>query len=119
LLPGRLRPRRGARPYHGRVTYNHAQPASSSAPAGAGADVKTFAAAVLLTFGTGLLMFIGNGLLDSFFGAILGLVAGIFGIVFWKNKHGKVFPDALPTRSVILLLVIDIVLAGGLLLMIS
>jgi hypothetical protein len=100
------------------VTYNHAQPANTGgARSGAGTDVKTFATAVLLTFGTGLLMLVGDGLLDSFFGAILGLVAAIFGIVFWKNKHGKVFPDAVPTRSVIILLVINILLVGGLLLM--
>lgn len=102
------------------MTYNHAQPASTSgAKPGAGTDIKTFAVAVLLTFGTGLLMLIGDGLLGSFFGAILGLVAAVFGIVFWKNKHDKVFPEVVPTRSVIILLVIDIVLTGGLLLMVS
>jgi hypothetical protein len=101
------------------VTYNHAEPArTNDASSGAGADVKTFATAVLLTFGTGLLMLVGDGLLGSFFGAILGLVAAIFGIVFWKNKHGKVFPDVVPTRSVIILLVIDILLTGGLLVMV-
>ena len=101
-----------------KVTYNHAQPArSEGTSAGPATDVKTFATAVLLTFGTGLLMMVGDGLLGSFFGTVLGLVAAIFGIVFWKNQHGKVFPPAIPTRSVIILVVIDVLLGLGLFLL--
>jgi hypothetical protein len=98
------------------VTYNQAQPARSNS---AGTDVKTFATAVLLTFGTGLLMMVGNGLLSSFFGAILGLVAAVFGIVFWKNRLGKVFPDVVPAKGLIILAVINVVLAVGLFLVIG
>jgi hypothetical protein len=98
------------------VTYNEAQPARSN---GAGTDVKTFATAVLLTFGAGLLAMVGNGLLDSFFGAILGLVAAGFGIVFWKNKLGKVFPEVVPTKGLVILAVVDVVLMLGLLLLLG
>jgi hypothetical protein len=97
------------------VTYNSAHPArSDGTAAGPATDVKTFATAVLLTFGTGLLMMVGYGLLDSFFGAILGLVAAGFGLAFWARKHGKAFPAAIPTRSVIVLAVIDGLLGVGL-----
>lgn len=102
------------------MTYYQADSTPSKAVAtGKGTDVKTFATAVLLTFGTGLLMMVGNGLLDSFFGAILGLVAAIFGIVFWKNKLGKVFPDAVPTKGIVLLAVVNVVLVIGLILMVG
>jgi hypothetical protein len=99
------------------VTYNEAQPARSN---GAGTDVKTFATAVLLTFGAGLLAMVGNGLLDSFFGAILGLVAAGFGIVFWKNKlDGKVFPAVIPTKGLVILAVVNVALLLGLLLILG
>ncbi len=100
------------------MTYNPMQPARSAQPAapGAGADVKTFATAVLLTFGTGLLMMDGWALLSSGFGAFLGLVGAVFGIFWWRHVHGKVFARDLPTRSVILLAVVNVVLAVLLLL---
>jgi hypothetical protein len=37
--------------------------------------------------------------------------------VFWKNKHGTVFPPAIPTQSVIILVVIDVLLGLGLFLL--
>ncbi|AGM08335.1 hypothetical protein AB0E55_40715 [Amycolatopsis keratiniphila] len=106
------------------MTYNQMQPATPAQPAksatpGAGADVKTFATAVLLTFGTGVLMMDGWALLDSGFGAFLGLVAGGFGIFWWKSIHGKVFPRELSTKSVVLLTVINVVLVLLLLLQVG
>ncbi|WP_326569500.1 hypothetical protein VSH64_00115 [Amycolatopsis rhabdoformis] len=95
-------------------------PATSSsrrpAQPGTGLDVKTFATAVLLTFGAGLLAMDGWALLSSGFGAFLGLVAAGFGIYWWRSLHGQVFARNLPTRSVIILLVVNVVLAGILLL---
>jgi hypothetical protein len=96
------------------VTYNASQPARST---GAGADVKTFATAVLLTFGVGLLGLLGYGILDSGFGGFLGLVAGVFGIVWWVKIHGKAFPAVIPGRSLLILFVADILLSGGLVLL--
>ncbi len=95
------------------MTYNQMQPASPAQPAapGAGADIKTFATAVLLTFGTGLLMMDGWALLDSGFGAFLGLVGGVFGIFWWRHVHGRVFPRALSTKAVVILAVINVALA--------
>ncbi|WP_181773796.1 hypothetical protein [Amycolatopsis pittospori] len=103
------------------MTYNQMQPAHPARPAtvGKGADVKTFATAVLLTFGTGLLMMDGWALLDSGFGAFLGLVGGGFGIFWWRSIHGKVFPRELSTKSVVILTVINVVLVLLLLLQVS
>jgi hypothetical protein len=91
------------------VTYNAAQPARPVGT-GAGADVKTFATAVLLTFGVGLLAFIGYGLLDGGFGGFLGLVGGVFGVVWWSKVNGKAFPAVIPGKSLAALLVADVVL---------
>ena len=44
------------------------------------------------------------------------LVAGGFGVYWWRSLHGKVFAPDLPTRSVVLLVVVNVVLAGILLL---
>ncbi|MFF4600989.1 hypothetical protein [Amycolatopsis sp. NPDC001319] len=86
---------------------------------GAGVDVKTFATAVLLTFGVGLLGMVGWALLSSGFGAVLGLAAGGFGVYWWRSLHGQVFAQNLPTRSVIILLVVNVVLTGALLLLVA
>lgn len=86
------------------------QPSVRSRP-GAGGDVKTFFAAILLTFGAGLLGMVGWAALGSGFGGFLGLVAAGFAIFWWKHVHGKVFPPSLPARSLVLLLVINVVLA--------
>ncbi|WET77609.1 hypothetical protein P3102_26470 [Amycolatopsis sp. QT-25] len=103
------------------MTLNPMQPAHPAKPAGsgAGADIKTFATAVLLTFGTGVLMMDGWALLESGFGAFLGLIAGGFGIFWWKSIHGKVFPRGLSTKSVVILTVINVVLVLLLLLQVS
>ncbi|RSM56921.1 hypothetical protein DMH03_26965 [Amycolatopsis sp. WAC 01376] len=103
------------------MTLNPMQPAQPAKPAtaGAGPDIKTFATAVLLTFGTGVLMMDGWALLDSGFGAFLGLVAGGFGIFWWKSIHGKVFPRELSTKAVVILTVINVVLVLLLLLQVS
>ncbi|MGW4484489.1 hypothetical protein ACWEOE_11680 [Amycolatopsis sp. NPDC004368] len=85
---------------------------------GVGLDVKIFATAVLLTFGVGLLGMVGWALLSSGFGGFLGLVAGGFGVYWWRSLHGQVFARNLPTRSVVILLVVNIVLTGLLLLMV-
>ncbi|QRP44226.1 hypothetical protein [Amycolatopsis sp. FDAARGOS 1241] len=86
------------------------------AKAGAGDGVKTFVTAVFLTFGVGLLGMVGWALLGSGFGGFIGLVAGGFGVYWWRSLHGKVFAPGLPTRSVVLLVVVNVVLAGILLL---
>ncbi|GAA4548354.1 hypothetical protein [Amycolatopsis samaneae] len=98
------------------MTNHPAQPAKTTSP-GAGADVKTFATAVLLTFGTGMLGMVGWALLSSGFGGFLGLVAGGFGIWWWAKIHGQVMPRDLKTRSVVILLVVNAVLALLLLLL--
>ncbi|MDT8914408.1 hypothetical protein [Amycolatopsis sp. PS_44_ISF1] len=83
-----------------------------SAKPGFGPDLKTFGTAVLLTFGAGLLGLVGWALLSSGFGFFLGLIAAGFGIYWWRSLHGKVFAPDLPTRSVVILLVVNLVLAG-------
>lgn len=98
------------------MTYNAAEPARTKG-AGVGADVKTFATAVLLTFGVGLLAFVGYGLLDGVFGGFLGLVAGVFGVVWWTKVNGKAFPAVISGKALSVLLVADVVLAGILLLL--
>ncbi|MGV9361753.1 hypothetical protein [Amycolatopsis sp. NPDC003731] len=91
------------------MTYHSTQPVPR--PKTTGADIKTFVAAVLLTFGVGLLGMVGWAVLDSGFGGFLGLVAGVFGVVWWRKIHGKAFPKVLPTKSVVILAVVNAVLA--------
>jgi hypothetical protein len=96
------------------VTYHSTEPVPR--PKTTGADIKTFVAAVLLTFGVGLLGMVGWAVLDSGFGGFLGLVGGVFGVVWWRKIHGKAFPKVLPTKSVIILAVVNAALALVLLL---
>jgi hypothetical protein len=97
------------------VTSPSTQPAKR--PGTAGQDVKTFATAVLLTFGVGLLGMVGWAVLGSGFGGFLGLLGGLFGVLWWRHAHGKVVPENLKTRSVLLLLVVNVVL--GVILLVS
>jgi len=96
------------------VTYHSIEPVPR--PKTTGADIKTFVAAVLLTFGVGLLGMVGWAVLDSGFGGFLGLVGGVFGVVWWRKIHGKAFPKVLPTKSVVILAVVNAALALVLLL---
>ncbi|WP_158894976.1 hypothetical protein [Amycolatopsis anabasis] len=90
------------------MTYNLPQPAGGdNVSAGTGSDVKTLAAAALLTYGAGMLVLVGYLLLDSVFGGFLGVVGAIFGVIWWRSVHSKVFPRDLPTKSVIILAVIS------------
>ena len=91
------------------MTYHSTEPVPR--PKTTGADIKTFVAAVLLTFGVGLLGMVGWAVLDSGFGGFLGLVGGVFGIVWWRKIHGKAFPKVLPTKSVVILAVVNAALA--------
>ncbi|SFW90695.1 hypothetical protein [Amycolatopsis australiensis] len=91
------------------MTYHSTEPVRR--PKSTGADVKTFVTAVLLTFGVGLLGMVGWAVLDSGFGGFLGLVGGVFGVVWWRHLHGKAFPKVVPTKSVVLLAVVNAVLA--------
>ncbi|MEV6628439.1 hypothetical protein AB0M83_47450 [Amycolatopsis sp. NPDC051106] len=90
------------------MTYHSTEPVPR--PKTGGADVKTFVTAVLLTFGVGLLGMVGWAVLSSGFGGFLGLVAGVFGVVLWRKIHGKAFPQVLPTKSVVILAVVNAVL---------
>ncbi|HJQ45194.1 MAG TPA: hypothetical protein VJ870_02565 [Amycolatopsis sp.] len=83
---------------------------TNTVSAGTGSDARTFLAAVLLTYGTGVLMLDGYILLSGVFGAILGLVGGGLCVLWWRHKHDKVFPRDLPTRSIVILAVVDVVL---------
>ncbi|RJQ88277.1 hypothetical protein [Amycolatopsis panacis] len=94
------------------MTTQPAHPAKST-----GTDVKTFATAVLLTFGAGMLGMVGWGLLSSGFGFFLGLVAAGFGLYWWRSLHGGVITAKLPTRSVVVLFVVDAILMVALFLM--
>ncbi|WP_091674250.1 hypothetical protein [Amycolatopsis marina] len=93
------------------MTYQPAQPArGGSVSAGAASDAKTFGAAALLTFSAGMVVLLGY-LLVGGFGAFLGIIGAVFGIVWWKGLHGKVFPRDLPNSSVLGAAVASAVLA--------
>ncbi|MBK1786198.1 hypothetical protein JHE00_17860 [Prauserella sp. ASG 168] len=79
--------------------------------AGAASDAKTFAAAALLTFAAGLIVVIGY-IMAGGFGGFLGIIGAVFGFVWWKNLHGKVFPRDLPAKSLVALLVATAALFG-------
>jgi hypothetical protein len=72
--------------------------------AGTGSDLRTLVAAALLTYAGGVLMLVGYILLGNAGGALLGLVGAVFGVLWWRNLHGrKVFPRDPGTGSVITL----------------
>ncbi|NIH79258.1 hypothetical protein [Amycolatopsis viridis] len=82
----------------------------NSVSAGPASDVRTFITAVLLTFAAGELMLLGYALLGVF-GGIIGLVAAIFGVVWWRSIHDKrAFPRDLPVKSVVILAVVTAVI---------
>ena len=91
------------------MTYHSTEPVPR--PKSTGADVKTFVTAVLLTFGVGLLGMVGWAVLSSGFGGFLGLVGGVFGVVWWRKVHGTAFPKVIPAKSVVVLAVVNAVLA--------
>jgi hypothetical protein len=82
------------------------QVTGNTVSAGPASDVRTFAAAALLTYTAGVLVLVGYILLSGVFGGILGLIGAVFGVVWWRSLHGKVFPRDLPLRSVIILAVV-------------
>lgn len=83
----------------------------TSVSAGAASDAKTFAAAALLTFAAGMIVLIGY-IMAGGFGGFLGIIGAVFGVVWWKNLHGKVFPRDLPAKSLVGLLVTAAALFG-------
>lgn len=90
------------------VTHQSSQ--GNRVSAGPASDVKTFVAAGLLTFTAGLLVLIGY-IMAGGFGGFLGIIGAVFGVVWWKGVHGKVFPRDLPGKSMA-----GLVVAGALLL---
>jgi hypothetical protein len=91
-------------PYDAEVTEN-------SVSAGPGSDVGALLVAALLTYSGGVLMLVGYLLLDGVFGAILGIVAAVFGVVWWRKVHDdKVFPRRVKPQGVIILAVVGALL---------
>ncbi|TVT15223.1 hypothetical protein FNH06_36555 [Amycolatopsis acidiphila] len=83
----------------------------NSVSAGTASDVRALLAAALLTYSGGVLMLVGYLLLSGVFGAILGLVGAVFGVVWWRKVHGdKVFPRDISVKSVIVLVAVGAVL---------
>lgn len=83
----------------------------NSVSAGPGSDVRALAAAALLTYAGGVLMLVGYLLLSGVFGAILGLVGAVFGVVWWRKTHDdRIFPRDLSVKSLIILVVVGVVL---------
>lgn len=83
----------------------------NSVSAGTGSDVRTLLAAALLTYAGGVLMLVGYLLLSGVFGAILGLVGAVFGVVAWRKVHDdRVFPRDLPVKSLLILVAVGAVL---------
>ncbi|MER7115880.1 hypothetical protein ABT332_15465 [Saccharomonospora azurea] len=97
------------------------QPQPSSAPnavsAGPASDAKAFAAAALLTFTCGMVVLVGYVMI-GFFGIILSLIGVVFGLVWWKERHGAMLPRDLTAKSVVSLAVVALVLFGLVLLMV-
>lgn len=88
------------------------QPAGGNrVSAGPASDLKTLVAAALLTFAAGMLVLIGY-IMAGGFGGFLGLIGAAFGIVWWKNLHGKVFPRDLSGTHVVGLTVASAALLG-------
>lgn len=83
----------------------------NSVSAGPGSDVGALLVAALLTYAGGVLMLVGYLLLDGVFGAILGLVGAVFGVVWWRKAHdNKVFPRVIKPAGVIILAVVGALL---------
>lgn len=84
---------------------------SNSVSAGTASDIRALLAAALLTYSGGVLMLVGYLLLNGVFGAILGLVGAIFGVVWWRKVHNdRVFPRDVPVKSVVVLVAVGAVL---------
>ncbi len=97
------------------------QPQPSSVPnsvsAGPASDAKAFGAAALLTFASGMVALIGFVLVHVF-GVILAIAGIVFGLVWWKERHGQMLPRDLPGKSVASLAVVSLLLFGLVLLMV-
>ncbi|ASR34844.1 hypothetical protein BAY61_07490 [Prauserella marina] len=94
------------------MTYQpQPSPGGNSVSAGPASDFKTFGAAALLTFAAGEIVLIGY-IMAGGFGAFLGIIGAAFGIVWWKNQHGKVFPRDLSGSHLGGLAVVAVVLLG-------
>ncbi|WP_199430216.1 hypothetical protein [Qaidamihabitans albus] len=94
------------------VTYQPSRPPpGNGVSAGPASDAKTFAAAALLTFAAGMLVLIGY-IMAGGFGGFLGIIGAVFGVVWWKGLHEKVFPRDLPGASMAGLAVAALVLLG-------
>ncbi|WP_028661699.1 hypothetical protein [Saccharomonospora saliphila] len=78
------------------------QRATGSPATGPAAHAKTFATAALLTFACGMLVLIGYVMVGGF-GFFLGLVGTVFGVLWWKDLHGTVFPKDIPAKSLVIL----------------
>lgn len=87
------------------------QVTQNSVSAGTASDVRTLLAAALLTYSGGVLMLVGYLLLSGVFGAILGLVGAVFGVVWWRKvHHDKIFPRDISVKSLIVLVAVGAVL---------
>lgn len=91
------------------VTHQSSQ--GNRVSAGPASDVKTFVAAAMLTFTAGVVVLIGY-LMAGGFGGFMGIIGAVFGVVWWKGVHGKVFPKDLPSVSLMLLGVVGLLLVG-------
>ncbi|MCP2252302.1 hypothetical protein LY13_001041 [Prauserella aidingensis] len=99
--PGRQYPGPGPQ-FQGGQYPPSSQPAGADAqPSPSGGGFLTLAGAALLTFAAGMAVLIGYLMIGGF-GAFIGIVGAIFGIVWLAGVHGgKVFPrEGFPVRSV-------------------
>nr|WP_246382292.1 hypothetical protein [Prauserella isguenensis] len=99
--PGSQHPGSGPR-YPGAPYPPSSQSTGADAqPSPSGGGLLTLAGAALLTFAAGMAVVIGYLMIGGF-GAFIGIVGAIFGIVWLAGVHGgKVFPrEGFPVRSV-------------------
>lgn len=72
-------------------------------------ELRTFLAPALLTYGAGVLVLLTYLLLGNGFGIVLGLIAVGLALAWWRNVAGRMIPEPVPAKGLVVLAVLSAV----------